>query len=113
MFSVSPSQLKPVLEYVQTQQEHHRTRTFQEEYRGFISFFSPYLFCCCWQVPPAISILNSKLEIRRRQAIAALVSISALLVLFPLRLFEIGNPDWRPLDWLHAAIVVFVTLALR
>ena len=41
-----------------------------------------------------------------------MVSISALLVLFPLRLFEIGNPDWRPLEWLHAAIAVFVTLAL-
>jgi len=36
MFSVSPSQLKPVLEYVQTQQEHHRTRTFQEEYRELL-----------------------------------------------------------------------------
>ena len=31
-FSVSPSQLEAVLEYVDTQQEHHRTRTFQEEY---------------------------------------------------------------------------------
>jgi putative transposase len=32
-FSVSPSQLKAVLKYVDEQQEHHRTRTFQEEYR--------------------------------------------------------------------------------
>jgi len=32
-FSVSPSQLEAVLEYVDTQPEHHRTRTFQEEYR--------------------------------------------------------------------------------
>jgi putative transposase len=32
-FSVSPSQLDAVLQYVQTQEEHHRTRTFQEEYR--------------------------------------------------------------------------------
>ena len=31
-FSVSPSQLEAVLEYVDEQQEHHRTRTFQEEY---------------------------------------------------------------------------------
>ena len=35
-FRWSPSQLKPVLEYVQTQQEHHRTRTFQEEYRELL-----------------------------------------------------------------------------
>lgn len=31
-FSVSTSQLDSVLEYVNKQQEHHRTRTFQEEY---------------------------------------------------------------------------------
>ena len=35
-FSVSPSQLEAVLEYVGTQQEHHRTRTFQEEYRELL-----------------------------------------------------------------------------
>jgi hypothetical protein len=31
-FSVSPSQLDAVLRYVDAQPEHHRTRTFQEEY---------------------------------------------------------------------------------
>jgi REP element-mobilizing transposase RayT len=31
-FSVSPSQLKPALQYIEAQLEHHRTRTFQEEY---------------------------------------------------------------------------------
>jgi REP element-mobilizing transposase RayT len=35
-FSVSPGQLEAVLEYVDTQQEHHRTRTFQEEYRELL-----------------------------------------------------------------------------
>jgi len=33
---VSPSQLKAVLEYVQAQREHHRTRSFQEEYRELL-----------------------------------------------------------------------------
>src|SRR5437667_9930477 len=84
----------------------------QYNYGWFVPFFAAYLFWLRWQDRPAIEIRNSKLEIRRQQAIAALVSISALLVLFPLRLFEIGNPDWRPLEWLHAAIAVFVTLAL-
>src|SRR5436190_12308121 len=79
----------------------------QYGYGWFVPFFAAYLFWLRWQDRPAIEIRNSKLEIRRRQAIAALVSISALLVLFPLRLFEIGNPDWRPLGWLHAAITVF------
>jgi len=84
----------------------------QYSYGWFVPFFAAYLFWLRWQDRPAIEIRNSKFEIRRRQAIAALVSISALLLLFPLRLFEIGNPDWRPLEWLHAAIAVFVTLAL-
>jgi len=35
-FSVSPSQLEAVLQYVKAQQEHHRTRTFQEEYRELL-----------------------------------------------------------------------------
>jgi putative transposase len=35
-FSVSPSQLKAVLKYVEGQEEHHRTRTFQEEYRELL-----------------------------------------------------------------------------
>jgi len=35
-FSVSPSQLKAVPQYVEGQPEHHRTRTFQEEYRALL-----------------------------------------------------------------------------
>jgi REP element-mobilizing transposase RayT len=35
-FSVSPSQLDGVLDYVSNQEEHHRTRNFQEEYRDFL-----------------------------------------------------------------------------
>ena len=35
-FSVNPSQLDSVLQYVEAQQEHHRTRTFQEEYRELL-----------------------------------------------------------------------------
>ena len=36
VFSVSPSQLDAVLQYVEAQQEHHRTRSFQQEYRDFL-----------------------------------------------------------------------------
>jgi hypothetical protein len=35
-FSVSPSQLKAVLKYIEGQREHHRTRTFEEEYRELL-----------------------------------------------------------------------------
>lgn len=35
-FSVGPSQLDSVLEYIDKQQGHHRRRTFQEEYRELL-----------------------------------------------------------------------------
>jgi len=35
-FAVSPSQVEAVLQYVETQPKHHRTRTFQEEYRELL-----------------------------------------------------------------------------
>lgn len=36
VFSVSPSQLDAVRRYAQKQQEHHRTQTFQDEYRKLL-----------------------------------------------------------------------------
>jgi REP-associated tyrosine transposase len=33
---VSSSQFEAVLQYIETQPEHHRTRTFQEEYRELL-----------------------------------------------------------------------------
>lgn len=38
------------------------------------------------------------------------MAIAALLLLLPIRLFEIANPDWRVLAWIHAAAVVTLTL---
>jgi putative transposase len=35
-FSVSPCQLESVLQYIDRQQEHHRARTFQEQYRELL-----------------------------------------------------------------------------
>lgn len=36
-FSVGPSDLASLLHYIDNQEEHHRTRTFQEEYRAFLT----------------------------------------------------------------------------
>ena len=36
VFSVGPSDLNALLHYIDTQEEHHRTRTFQDEYRAFL-----------------------------------------------------------------------------
>ena len=35
-FSVGPSDRDSLLDYIDQQDEHHRTRTFQEEYRAFL-----------------------------------------------------------------------------
>ncbi len=35
-FSVSESQVRRVIGYISTQEEHHRRQTFQEELRGFL-----------------------------------------------------------------------------
>jgi REP element-mobilizing transposase RayT len=35
-FAVSESNVEAVREYIANQREHHRVRTFQEEYRGFL-----------------------------------------------------------------------------
>ena len=42
--------------------------------------------------------------------VAIVITILALLLLLPVRVFEIGNPDWRPLGWIHAAAVATITL---
>jgi REP element-mobilizing transposase RayT len=36
-FSVAPADLMAVTTYIDTQEEHHRTRTFQDEYRAFLN----------------------------------------------------------------------------
>ena len=75
----------------------------QYSYGWFVPFFVVLLFWLRWQDRPRVNfkIRTSKFEI----AVASVAALS-LLLLLPLRLFEIGNPDWRPLGWLHAAVVV-------
>ena len=36
-FSVGPADLEALRHYIDTQEEHHRTRTFQDEYRAFLT----------------------------------------------------------------------------
>jgi exosortase len=63
------------------------------------------MFWLRWQDRP-------QAEIRKPQITAALVAVTALLLLLPVRLFEIANPEWRLLAWVHALIVVALTLLL-
>ncbi len=84
----------------------------QYNFGWFVPFFALYLFWLRWQDAPRTEIRSPKSEIRKVQTIAVLLAIAALLVLLPLRLFEIANPEWRLLAWIHAAAVVGLTLLL-
>src|SRR5262245_50028058 len=84
----------------------------QYNFGWFVPFFALYLFWLRWQDRPQIEIRSPKSEIRKRQTIAALLAIPALLLLLPVGLFEIANPEWRLLAWVHAFAVVTLTLLL-
>ncbi len=92
----------------------------QYNYGWFVPFFAFYLFWLRWENRPEIggqvsAVEDQKSEVSNQRSelgsrIAFLLSTFAVLLLLPLRVFEIGNPDWRPLGWIHAVIVVAVTL---
>jgi exosortase len=85
----------------------------QYSYGWFVPFFALILFWLRWEDRPEVDAERRKAEGGRRNgkrgAVIAL-AIVALIALFPLRLFEVANPDWRPIDWIHTAAVVVLTL---
>ena len=86
--------------------------TFNEQYNygWFVPFFTLLLLWLRWEDRPRES---RKYEVgSRKQALVIAIAAAALLALLPLRVFEIGNPDWRPLGWIHAAAVVTFTLVV-
>jgi exosortase len=85
----------------------------QYNYGWFVPFFALLLFWLRWEDRPMEGRAPSRpnLGTARRPSLRILtIAVLALLLLLPLRLFEIGNPDWRPLGWLHAAVVATLTL---
>src|SRR5215210_240935 len=86
----------------------------QYSYGWFVPFFAAYLFWLRWEEAAKGEIRNSKVEIPKSSPLSTfyfpLFTFLALLLLFPVRLFEAANADWRPLSWLHALIVVGLTL---
>ncbi len=93
----------------------------QYNYGWFVPFFALYLFWLRWQDRPEPEISGqwsvvsgqwAKVSGNRRLLIAALLAVPALLLLLPVRLFEIANPEWRLLAWVHATAVVTLTLLL-
>ena len=82
----------------------------QYNFGWFVPFFALYLFWLRWQDRPPAQSSNLKSRISSLGALA--LAIAALLVLLPVRLFEIANPEWRLLAWIHALAVVTLTLLL-
>jgi exosortase len=83
----------------------------QYSFGWFVPFFALYLFWLRWQDRPPPEIPDPKSQARNNW-IAALLAVPALFALLPVRLFEIANPEWRLLAWVHAASVVTLTLLL-
>ena len=109
----------------------------QYSFGWFVPFFALYLFWLRWQDAPGAKTPNPKSPAEpwegrdRRQsregsseraraasefqipnAAAVTITVAALLLLLPVRLFEIANPEWRLLAWVHALAVVVLTLLL-
>ncbi len=84
----------------------------QYNFGWFVPFFALYLFWLRWQDRPPPEIPNPKSQIPNHRILAGVVGFTALLLLLPLRLFEIANPEWRLLAWIHALAVVTLTLLL-
>ena len=83
----------------------------QYNFGWFVPFFALYLFWLRWQDRRPPEIPDPKSEARSNW-IAASLAVPALFALLPVRLFEIANPEWRLLAWVHAASVVTLTLLL-
>ena len=83
----------------------------QYNFGWFVPFFAIYLFLLRWQDRPQIR--GQKSEVRsQKKPIVLVIGLAALLLLLPVRLFEIANPEWRLLAWVHAAAVVTLTLVM-
>ena len=81
----------------------------QYNFGWFVPFFALYLFWLRWQDRPEPTA-NFHSQISNLSALV--IAIVALLLLLPIRLFEIANPEWRLLAWIHAGVVVTLTLLM-
>jgi exosortase len=93
----------------------------QYNFGWFVPFFALYLFWLRWQDKPPAEIPNLLQRTRSDgqafqsqvpNSAAVAIAIVSLLLLLPVRLFEVANPEWRLLAWIHAAVVVTLTLLL-
>jgi exosortase len=79
----------------------------QYSYGWFVPFFALFLFWLRWEDRPETG--GKGPAIGKQGLIALVIGAVALLLLLPIRLFEVANPDWRPISWLHACAVITIT----
>jgi exosortase len=84
----------------------------QYSYGWFVPLFALFLLWLRWEDRPAADAGGQKSEARGRRRMVLAMAAVTLLLLLPIRVFELANPDWRPLAWLHTAIVVALTLGV-
>ena len=82
----------------------------QYSYGWFVPFFALFLLWLRWEDRPAAGRNPAERPTSNWSRLGIGIAIVALLLLLPIRVFELANPDWRPLAWLHAIIVVALTL---
>src|SRR6266478_4384635 len=76
----------------------------QYNYGWFVPFFVLYLFWLRWRDQPSPSPPSKTLFPW------IFIGVPSLFLLLPIRFFEIGTPEWRPLGWIHTASVAGLTL---
>jgi exosortase len=81
----------------------------QYSYGWFVPIFAAYLFWLRWRDRPAREVRSQKPE-GTKHFLPLTFAFLLFVLLLPLRVFEIGNPDWRPLAWIHTAVVVGICL---
>lgn len=69
----------------------------------WVPFFIGYLLFLRWKDRPAFG--------KPMVGLSTVAVIAGLLVLLPVRIVQEANPDWRPWNWVHAFVVVGITLA--
>jgi exosortase len=76
----------------------------QYEFGLFVPVFIAFLLFLRWRDLPVPDGNSSALS-------GLVVGLAAILALIPIRLIEEANPEWRPLNWVHAVILIALTLA--
>jgi exosortase len=84
----------------------------QYNYGWFVPLFALYLFWVRWQDRPAPEVRGQKSVVGSKTLTASAIAIVSLFLLLPVRLFVVANPEWRLLAWIHALVVVTLTLLL-